>query len=153
MKGGIMDRLLALRAVIDAVLALPDDLRAELARWVVAENPKPNGHDPHPSPIATLPHSPSSPSPSHSKRSRKPMAARAVERSLLEALRDNPNLGERALANSAGVSRSSAGERLRRLAAEGKVAKGVGGHWRLAEEKARLPTQGEQPGPPQPSPN
>jgi hypothetical protein len=35
------ERLLMLRAVIDAVIALPDYLRSEVARWLMSGNPKP----------------------------------------------------------------------------------------------------------------
>ena len=41
-----------LRALIDAVIALPDDLRGEVARWLVSGSPKPNGQDPYP-PVLT----------------------------------------------------------------------------------------------------
>jgi hypothetical protein len=151
-----MDReeLAQLRDAIDTVLTWPDAVRDAVAQWLTPVAAKGNGLDLHPPPAApaeTAPvaagASPRRPPGEARRRRHKPISAATIERRLIAAMEDNSDLSERALANSAGVSRSSAGERLRRLAAEGKVAKGVGGHWRLAEEKARLPAQGKEPGP------
>jgi hypothetical protein len=37
--------LVALRAAIDTVLTWPDDVRAEMARWLTPEAAKPNGRE------------------------------------------------------------------------------------------------------------
>ena len=47
------DELTALRDVLDLILRLPDDLRAQVAAWLAPAAPKPgNGLDPHPPPVA-----------------------------------------------------------------------------------------------------
>jgi len=128
-----VDRLLALRAVIDAVLALPDDLRSEVAKLLMSGQPKPNGHDPHP-PVPTPPRTAKA-----KARPRKPTSAKAAERKLIAAMADNPGLSVIALANAAGSSRSATGERLRQMALRGVVEKDLTGRWKL---------KGEEPGPP-----
>ena len=47
------DELTALRDVLDLILRLPDDLRAQVAAWLSPPAAKPgNGLDPHPPPVA-----------------------------------------------------------------------------------------------------
>jgi hypothetical protein len=127
--------LTALRDALTVALALPDDLREQLARWLAPEPaPRPgNGLDPDPPPSA------STPRPTHAA---KPAKAPAGERKLLEAMKANPGLSANALARAAGMSRSTTGERLKRLAAQGAIEKFPDG-WRIA---------GEGPRPIQPSP-
>lgn len=60
------DELAALRTALDQVMAWPDAVRAEVARWlapaadlklpgaVPVGSPKPNGRDPHPPPTAPI---------------------------------------------------------------------------------------------------
>ena len=48
------DELTALRDVLDLILRLPDDLRAQVAAWLSPAAAKPgNGLDPHPPPVAS----------------------------------------------------------------------------------------------------
>jgi hypothetical protein len=47
------DELIALRAAIDELLAWPDQVRDQVARWLAPPKAaKPNGRDPHPPPMA-----------------------------------------------------------------------------------------------------
>lgn len=61
-------------------------------------------------------------------------------------MRETPGLSVAALANAAEASRSSTGERLRRLSETGAVEKDAAGRWRLKAEEA-------EPGPTQPPSN
>jgi hypothetical protein len=116
---------------------MPATVRAEMARWLAPEAPKPNGPDPHPPRVAT----PSPPKTKAKVRGANPTNARTAERQLLAAMRDNPCLSVITLANAAAASRSTTGERLRRLAAAGVVEKDHAGRWRLkAEETEARPT-------------
>jgi Winged helix-turn-helix DNA-binding len=151
------EKLLIVRALIDAFLALPEDLQAEISRLLASESPKPNGHDPHPvhgDGVASAP-TRSQPGPHIGKARRRKLifSAKTAERKLLAAMQDNPGLSVIALANAAGSSRSATGERLRQLAARGKIEKGPDGKWKLKGEEPRPPAQGEAPDPRQPSPN
>ena len=138
-----------MRDAIDAALALPDSIRELLAQWLAPAAAKPNGRDPHPPvPLAT-------PRPTKAKSTRrvKTIPARAAEQRLLTAMRQNPGLTVIALANAAGSSRSATGERLRQMALRGLVEKDLTGRWKLKGEELRPPTQGDELGPRQPSPN
>ncbi len=130
-----MDReeLTALRDAIDVMLAWPDAVRAEIARWLSPETAKPNGHDPPPPP------------PRLAKVRQSAFAAKTAEQRLIQAMRDNPGASVDGLAKAAGANRSSTGERLRGLASRGVVTKDSAGHWRLVAELA-----GEAAGPTQP---
>ncbi len=166
-----MDRgqLTALHAAIGAVLAWPDNIRAQIVQWLTAPeasrpSDRPNGRDPHPPPLA----SPSvevprrnissgngseaedspprrSPTPYAGKvrRGRPPISAKAAEQRLLTALQEHSGASVNVLAKAAGANRSSTGERLRQLARDGTIAKDAGGHWRLTADLA-----GEEPRPP-----
>lgn len=146
------EELIQLRDAIDLALALPDSVRKLLAQWLAPETAKPNGHDPHPPPLASA--SAKALSGKSSLLAQKAEAqARASEQRLLAAMRDNPGLTVVALANAAGASRSAAGERLRQLAVRGAVEKDTIGRWRIVEEKPREDEAREAPGPQPPSPN
>jgi hypothetical protein len=135
-----MDRaeLEALRDALDILLRCPDAVRAQLVKWFASENPKPNGHDPHPPPHPPTPYV------GMRKRGRLKTSPKNAERKLIAAMRDNPNMSVVGLANAAGGSRSGTGERLRQMAARGVVEKDLTGRWKL---------KGEEPNPQQPSPN
>jgi hypothetical protein len=136
------EELTALRDAIDMTLALPDSIRELLAQWLTPAAAKPNGRDPHPPVPTSTPHSAKA-----KARLRKPTSAKAAERKLIAAMRDNPGLSVIALANAAGSSRSATGERLRQLAARGVVEKDLTGRWKLKREGPRPPMQGEEPRP------
>ena len=129
--------LTALRDALDALLVWPDGVLVQMARWL-ADVAKPNGRDPAP-PV------PSAPGPGKAKarnsfeaaRRAKLTEARTAEQRLIAAMKDNPSMSVIALANAVDASRSTTGERLRRLSAAGKVEKDHSGRWRLVEEKAR----------------
>jgi hypothetical protein len=147
------EQLTALRDVLDLILRLPDAMRSEIAAWLrpeAAQKPS-NGVDRHPLPVA--------PNPSMRLRSASiqrladasAAKARVAEENLLIAMRQNPGLTERALANAAKASRSATSERLKRLAAAGTVEKDRAGRWKLTGTEA--PPAGEEPRPFQPSPS
>jgi len=149
------EELAALRDALDGALALPESVlnllalilapvtsstRPDLGALKSAQ--KPNGHDRHrpqaaaqaapPSALATRPE--------RASLQRKPVLP-AAERKLITALTDNPGLSAARLAKAAGMSRSGAGDRLRRLARAGVIEKDDDGRWRIKET---------EPGPPQP---
>ena len=127
-----MDReqLTALRDATDLLLKCPDDVREQLMKWFSPQAVKSNRQDPPPPPIASTPYV------GKSKRGRPKISAKTAERKLLAAMADNPGLSVIALANAAGSSWSSTGERLRRLSETGAVEKDATGRWRLAGVKA-----------------
>jgi Winged helix-turn-helix DNA-binding len=127
------EELIALRDAIDMTLALPDSIRELFAQWLAPEAVKPNGRDPHPE---TLPADRRAPR-RRTRRANLPVSAKVAEQRLLEAMRDNPDLTVIALANAVSLGRSTAGERLRQLAARGLVEKSAMGRWRLTEEEPR----------------
>jgi hypothetical protein len=133
-----MDRLLALRALIDAVIALPADLRAEVARWLTLEVVKPNGHDPHP-PIVS-----SSPRPAKARPAAPAGPLSAPEKRLLATVRNHPGASGNELSKLAGAARSTMGARLKQLEARGKIEKGPDGKWKLKGEEPRPPAQSEE---------
>jgi hypothetical protein len=147
------EELLMVRALIDAFLALPEDLRAEVSRLLASGGTKPNGRDLHPPVPMPTPKAASTSRPAKARRRKSTVSAKTAERRLLEAMRDNPGLSVIALANAAGSSRSGTGERLRQLSVRGVVEKDAAGRWKLKTEEPSPPTQGESPGPQQPSPN
>jgi hypothetical protein len=108
------EQLTALRDAIDMVLTWPDAVRAEVARWLIPEAVKSNGHDPHPPPV-----------------SRRAKAPRTAELRLLESMRDSPGLSVSALARGAAVNRATTRGHLQQLAARGEVEKDDAGLWRL----------------------
>jgi hypothetical protein len=134
------DELLQLRDALDATLALPDDIRLMLARWLCPEGVAPsvgNGHDRSPSP----PVKPAGPRPiSRFRRQSEMLAqARADEQALLDVVRQHPGSGVVSLSRWAGQKSASVGERLKRLAKRGEVEKvgGPGGGWRIVEREAQ----------------
>jgi hypothetical protein len=140
--------LSALRDAIDVLLNLPDRLRDQVAQWLAPEA------YPHPPPRKDVSRETSfsprrSPTPHAGKarRGRPPTSAKASEQKLIAALQASPGASERALATAVGANRSQTGERLRKLAAAGAVAKGGDGRWRLTADLA-----GEEARPTQPSP-
>jgi hypothetical protein len=152
-----LDELTALHSALTAVLAWPDVVRAEMARWLAAEATKPNGRDPHPPPIAPtsvevqkvkISSPPRSPTPYAGKA--RAGKSKAAERKLIEAMETNPGLSVAALAKAAAAGRSATGERLRKLAARGAIEKDGAGRWRLVGEEASPPAGGPEPRPPQP---
>lgn len=153
-----LDELTALRDAIDALVKLPDRLRDQVAQWLAPTAARPNGRDPHPpqaepeasARVGKFPTLNDPPHAGKASRGRRPAAAKAAEQRLLTAMRESPGLSANALANAAGASRSTTGERLRRLAARGAIAKDGAGRWRLAGEEASPPAGGPEPRPPQP---
>lgn len=155
------DELTALRDVLDLILRLPDDLRAQVAAWLSPAAPKPgNGLDPHPPPTVTpgkasgartdlqpaaiVAGGSTKPTPyaGKARRGKSPTSAAFAEQQLLTAMQEHSGASVDALAKAAGANRSSTGERLRQLARRGVVTKDAGGHWRLTADLA-----GEAAGP------
>jgi hypothetical protein len=147
-----MDReeLLKLHAALGAVLALPESIHELLAKWL--ETAKPNGHDPHP-PAVPSPTLKAASKPHTAKRYDNPAHARAAERRLLAAMREHPGLSAASLAKVVGAGLSTTKERLRRMDGQELIEKAPDGCWRVKAEEPRPPTQEEEPGPQQPSPN
>src|ERR1700677_2733636 len=111
------EELLALRDAIDEALAWPDSVRDQIGQWLTPETAKPNGHDPHPPPTA------STPRPAQPRQVAPRGPPSNAERRLLAAVRDHPLASATELPKSANASRSSTGERLKRLAARGAIEK------------------------------
>jgi hypothetical protein len=142
------EELVKLHTALGAMAALPESIRELLVKWL--EVPKPNGHDPRP-PVLTP-----TPRPVKTKtKSRRAKSieahARAAEQTLLQAMGAQSDLTVVALANLVKASRSSTGERLRRLSVAGKVEKDHAGRWRLAREEPHPP--GDEPRPTMASPS
>jgi hypothetical protein len=143
------EELVALRDVIDAMLRLPDAVRSAIARWFAPQLVKPNGHDVASNALAATPKaSEPEPTPRHevsaSARSRGKAVdpAKAAERPLVVAMGLNPGASVNTLAKATGATRSTTGERLRRLATQGlsrKTLMGDGG-WR-AKRRTALKSQ------------
>jgi hypothetical protein len=110
------EELVQLRDAIDMALGLPDSIRELLAQWLTPAAAKPNGRDRHP----PVPMSPPRTVKAQAARRAKPTSAKPAERKLIAAMQNNPGLSVIALANAAGASRSTTGERLRQLAAKGR---------------------------------
>jgi hypothetical protein len=161
------EELATLRDAIDTVLAWPDAVRAEVARWLAPEAAKPNGRDPHPPltvlPVAEISHvmagtprktvsrmaeishvarPTAGARPTRARRGKPPTSAKTAEQLLLAAMQEHSGASVNVLAKAAGANRSSTGERLRGLASRGVVTKDSAGHWRLVAELA-----GEEAGP------
>jgi len=139
-------------------LGLPDSVRELLAQWLAPATAKPNGHDlrppvPSPSPKAAATPRPAAPKPAAAKRHDNPVHARDAERKLLAAMREHPGLSSASLAKVVGAGLSTTKERLRRMGAQELIEKAPDGRWRVKGEEPRLPVQGEESGPQQPSPN
>jgi hypothetical protein len=145
--------LAVLRDAISTVLAWPDAVRDQVARWIAApEAARPNGGDPHPPAVASTESifetEDASPSSRQVKARRsKPPSAKAEQR-LLAAMRESPGVSVIALARAAGGGRSATAERLRGLASRGMVTKDSAGHWRLVADLT-----GEAARPPEASPS
>jgi hypothetical protein len=145
------EELRALQTALEVVLARPDSVPAEVARWLTAPAAsKPNGRDPHPPPVdGTSSHSGPRfalrPYAGKARRGRPQTSAKTAEQQLLAAMQEHSGASVNVLAKAAGANRSSTGERLRGLASRGVVNKDGAGHWRLVAELA-----GEEPGPTQP---
>ena len=155
------EELAALRDAIDTLLEMPDNVRAEVARWLALPASKPNGHDPHPPPIASTVNAKKlgdfpprrSPTPYAGKaRAGSPSTSAKADRKLIEAMGSSPGLTVAALATTVAAGRSATGARLRQLAARGVVEKSATGRWKLREEPRSAPSNGAEPDPPQPSP-
>jgi DNA-binding IclR family transcriptional regulator len=82
-----------------------------------------------------------------------PAHARAAERKLLAAMRERPGVSTASLTKVVGAGLSTTKERLRRMGAQELIEKAPDGRWRVKGEEPRLPVQGEESGPQQPSPN
>jgi MarR family len=128
------EELTALRDAIDMTLALPG-VRELLGQWLTPATTKPNGRDRFP-PV---------PSPTPGPTKARPIAPLGppsnAEQRLLATLRNHPGSSVNSLAKAAGASRSTTGERLKRLAARGEIEKGPDEQWRLkAEETEARPT-------------
>jgi hypothetical protein len=121
----------ALRDAIDTILTWPDSVRDQIAQWLQADPPKPNGID-----LGRL-------SRSRSKRRRgsKPGAqeASAREQALLEAMRDHPEAGVVQWAKATQCDKSAVSMRLGRLAKRGVVERDTQRHWRLAGSHPTMP--------------
>jgi hypothetical protein len=128
------EELIALRDAIDLTLALPESVRELLAQWLAPAAVKPNGHDHAPAPRQAA-----------SRPARKPYDnpanARAAERKLLAALRDNPGFSAARLAVLVGAGVSATKERLRRMGAQELLEKGLDGKWRPIAPKEQRPPQ------------
>jgi DNA-binding IclR family transcriptional regulator len=68
-------------------------------------------------------------------------------------MRDHPGLSAASLAKVVGAGLSTTKERLRRMGAQELIEKDPAGRWKLKKEEPHPSTQGEAPGPQQPSPN
>jgi hypothetical protein len=146
------EELIALRDAIDMTLALPDNLRELLAKWL--EVPKPNGHDPHPPVLPPTPKATPTPRPTGSKsRMAKhydnPAQARAAERKLLAAMRERPGLSTASLAKVVGAGLSTTKERLRRMGAQELIEKAPDGRWQVKAVEPR--DTGDEAGPTSPN--
>jgi hypothetical protein len=119
--------LVALQDALAAVLSWPDPVRDQVAQWLTPPVSKPgNGHVPHP---PNTHGETSAPRPAKAPPQTK-SNSKTAERKLLDALQGSAG-SVSALAKAAGASKSSTGERLRRLAERGTVTKDSAGHWRL----------------------
>lgn len=143
--------LLMVRALIDAFLALPEDLRAEVSRLLASGSPKPNGHDPHPP--APTPKPKVASKPHAAKPYDNPAHARAAERKLLAAMREHPGLSAASLAKVVGAGLSTTKERLRRMGRQDLIEKAPDGRWQVRAEEPRLPAQSEEARPTSPPSN
>ena len=150
------DELAALHAALSTVLTWPKPVLEQIAAWLAPEAAqKPgNGLDHDPAPIAST----SRPAKARPIASLGPLSN--PERRLLATARDHPGARGNELAKLAGASRSSTSERLKRLAARGKIENGDDGKWRVKGEKGssgleapRPIAAGEPAGPPRPSPS
>jgi Winged helix-turn-helix DNA-binding len=151
-----MDReeLTVLRDALTAVLAWPEPVLEQVARWLAPEPAKPgNGLDHDPPPIASAaaasrrrevspPESSPRRAPPSVVQARRGKAAKAQagERKLLAAMQANPGASANALAKAAAMSRSTAADHLRRLGQRRTIEKDAEGRWRVRGEEPR-PTE------------
>jgi hypothetical protein len=156
------EELTALRDSIDLTLALPDSIREMLAQWLAPAAAKPNGVDRHPPQFQPVdasnsasriaaPEKAASKPPPPIKRYDNPAHARAAERKLLAAMREQPGLSAASLAKIVGAGLSTTKERVRRMGAQELIEKAPDGRWQVKAEETRPPAQGKEPGPQQPS--
>jgi hypothetical protein len=121
----------ALRDAIDTILNWPDSVRDQIAQWLQTNVSKPNRADP-----GRL-------SRSHSNRPPgfKPGVGESAgrERALLEAMRDDPEVGVVHWAKATGCDRSVVSMRLGRLAKRGLVERDGNGRWRLTGANPTMP--------------
>ena len=128
-----MDRaeLGALRDAIDTILNWPDSVRDQIAQWLQTDASKPKGADP-----GQL---------SHSRSNRPPGLKPGVgesagrERTLLEAMRNDPEAGVVQWAKTTRCDKSAVSMRLGRLAKRGLVERDGNGRWRLAAANPTTP--------------
>jgi hypothetical protein len=149
------EELSALQDAIATILAWPPAVFDQVAAWL-APTAKPNGHDPHPPPTATLrqmthpaPEEPpgrglrhlaqttagATPRPAKARRDNA-FNARTIELRLLAALRERPAQTAGALARSVGGAHTTVGRELKGMASRGEIEKDAAGLWRLAGEAA-----------------
>jgi hypothetical protein len=121
----------ALRDAIDTILSWPDSVRDQIAQWLQTDASKPKGADP-----GQLSHSRS-----NRRRGFKPGVGESAarERSLLEAMRDDPEAGVFHWAKTTRCDKSAVSMRLGRLAKRGLVERDGNGRWRLAEANPTMP--------------
>ena len=121
----------ALRDAIDTILAWPDSVRDQIARWLQTDASKPNCADP-----GQLSHARS-----NRRRGFKPSAEESAtrERGLLEAMRDHPEAGVVQWAKATRCDKSAVSMRLGRLAKRGLVERHGDGRWRLAGANPTMP--------------
>jgi hypothetical protein len=149
------DELTALRDAIDVMLAWPDGVRDQVARWLTPEAAKPNGrgngalailgfpdNDLAPTKGANSvgefsPRRSPSPKPAKTRRGTSPTSAKTAERKLIEVMKATPGATVVELARAVGGNRSAIGDRLRTMARNGAIEKDPEGRWRLAGEEAR----------------
>jgi DNA-binding transcriptional ArsR family regulator len=126
--------LASARKLIDAILEAPAQARAAVLA-MLANAPKPNGHDPHPpdAHVHKPRRKPGKPSPAE---------AREAERQALDLMRDHPGLGVGEMAKRLDVRSSALSERLKRLSKRGLAERDeTSGKWRVAEARPTSPPQ------------
>jgi hypothetical protein len=114
----------ALRDAIDTILNWPDSVRGQIAQWLQMDVAKANGADRGRSSLSR------SNRPSGFKPSVGESAAR--EQALLEAMREDPEVGVVQWAKTTRCDKSAVSMRLGRLAKRGVVERDGNGRWRLA---------------------
>jgi hypothetical protein len=121
----------ALRDAIDTILTWPDSVRDQITQWLQTDVSKPKGADP-----GQLSRSRSNRPPGF-----KPSAEESAgrERSLLEAMREDPEAGVVQWAKTTRCDKSGVSMRLGRLAKRGVVERDGNGRWRLAEANPTMP--------------
>jgi hypothetical protein len=121
----------ALRDAIDTILAWPDSVRGQIARWLQTDAANPSGAGPGRLSRSRL----------NRRRGSKPGVGESTarERALLEAMRDDPEAGVVQWAKATRCDKSAVSMRLGRLAKRGVVERDGNGRWRLAGVNPTLP--------------